>query len=108
MRKATETATTAAAARQEILAVVSHDLRNPLGAIQIASSLLDDGTIDGGHRGQIAAIRTAADRMQHMIDELLEAARAESRTLELHRRSAIQGELLAGTTCWNATRTASS
>ena len=95
MRIATETATKAATARQEILAVVSHDLRNPLGAIQIASTLLEMPD-DAGKR-QIAAIRTAADRMQHMIDELLEAARAESRTLELHRELCDARELLART-----------
>ena len=97
MRKATESATQAAAARQEVLAVVSHDLRNPLGAIQMASSLLADAEHDSRSTRQIAAIRTAADRMQHMIDELLEAARAESRTLELHRESCDTKELLART-----------
>jgi signal transduction histidine kinase len=97
MRKATEAATQAAAARQEVLAVVSHDLRNPLGAIQMASSLLADADHDDRSTRQIAAIRTAADRMQHMIDELLEAARAESRTLELHREICDTKELLART-----------
>src|SRR5262249_19938683 len=90
-------ATQAAAARREVLAVVSHDLRNPLGAIQMASALLEDEEHAERPKRQIAAIRSAADRMQHMIDELLEAARAESRTLELHREMCDAKEILART-----------
>ncbi len=61
-------------AREEILSVVSHDLRNPLGAILIgASSLLQ---VDGDRRvaGIAGRIHRQAERMARLIEDLVDFA----------------------------------
>jgi signal transduction histidine kinase len=76
----------AAAARQEILAVVSHDLRSPLGAILIGASLLERGIApDSKARRQLDAVSSAAHRMKHLIEEVLDNARLESGSFVLRR-----------------------
>jgi signal transduction histidine kinase len=75
---ATALATRAAAAREEILAVVSHDLRNPLQAIMMSTTLVHDTTREEVTRRYALTMTNAAQRMKHMIDELLEASQIEN------------------------------
>jgi signal transduction histidine kinase len=91
---ATETAKRAAAAREEVLQVVSHDLRNPLNAIVLGTQLLDDVVRDQAAVRHVAVVRKAADRMKHMIDELVDDARVESGTLRLEREPCDPGALV--------------
>lgn len=76
----------AVAARDEVLAVVSHDLGNPLSAIRVAARvmdrLLDNEQVDPA-RDQLAAIREAAGQMERLIRDLLEVRRIESGRLRL-------------------------
>jgi len=65
-------------AREEVLAIVSHDLRNPLNAITLATSLLQ--TTDGlppEDREQLDIIGISAQRMSHLIADLLDVTRLE-------------------------------
>ncbi|MGE0869754.1 MAG: ATP-binding protein [Kofleriaceae bacterium] len=80
-------------AREEILAVVSHDLRNPLSAIDLASQLLeravdreDPDQHDVRMRRQVATIRRAATRMTRMIGDLLDIARIDTGRLAIERQ----------------------
>lgn len=86
---ATATAKREAAARQEVLAVVSHDLRTPLSTIVMGSALLEEVLPDAprGPSRHVKAIRNAADRMANLIDELLDTARIDAGTIKLHRES---------------------
>jgi PAS domain S-box-containing protein len=73
-------------ARDEVLGVVAHDLRNPLTSIVIHSELLEIGT----RRGQpthddVAAIQRSAERMERMIRDLLDIACVEAGCLKVHR-----------------------
>jgi signal transduction histidine kinase len=62
---------TAGVAREEVLAVVSHDLRTPLNSISLASTLLEDETsVDG--KPHLRVIHNASDRMLHLVNQLLE------------------------------------
>ncbi|HWS71689.1 MAG TPA: histidine kinase dimerization/phospho-acceptor domain-containing protein, partial [Thermoanaerobaculia bacterium] len=65
-------------AREEVLAIVSHDLRNPLNAITLATSLLQmsDG-IPPDDREQLDIIGISAQRMSHLIADLLDVTRLE-------------------------------
>ena len=83
-QEATAAAERAAELRKQVLAVVSHDLRSPLGAIVMGTSLLADGMRGDRERRQLTAIRNASDRITSMIDLLLESARIDSGTLEIH------------------------
>jgi signal transduction histidine kinase len=95
VRAATEAANRAAAARQDVLAVVSHDLKNPLQAITLGASILE--VPDDRARRHVDVIRNAAARMQHMIDELLSASRVDSGEIELVREPCAVRDLLDAT-----------
>ena len=58
--------------RDELLAIVSHDLRNPLGAIDLAAQMLEQQHADPSSTKQLAIIRRAATRMDHLIRDLLD------------------------------------
>ena len=68
-------------ARQEALETVSHDLKNPLGAIAMNADLLarSDGTEDWRRRA-IESIRRSAHQTLRLIDDLLDAASIEAGT----------------------------
>src|SRR5215212_2437006 len=60
-------------AREEVLAIVSHDLRNPLSAITLGSSLLKmSGSLVDEDREQVDTIEVSARRMSRLIEDLLD------------------------------------
>jgi len=71
-------------ARDETLAVVSHDLRNPLNTIVTACELLDR-QLPPQRRGTRAhqSIRQATQQMNRLIQDLLDIARIEGGALAL-------------------------
>jgi signal transduction histidine kinase len=71
-------------ARDEVLSVVSHDLRNPVGRVRMAAELLleADQVTEAG-RGTVGVITRAADRMNRLIEDLLDVARIEQGRLSL-------------------------
>ncbi|HEX2779721.1 MAG TPA: ATP-binding protein, partial [Gemmatimonadaceae bacterium] len=84
-------------ARDEVLAIVSHDLRNPLHTILLgagaASELLPDGL--PAVRSSLEMVRRAAHRAERLIRDLLDITRIESGHLELDRAAVPVAELLA-------------
>jgi signal transduction histidine kinase len=65
-------------AREEVLAIVSHDLRNPLSAITLGSSLLLTSTnLSAEDREQIETMQVSAERMNRLIADLLDVTRLE-------------------------------
>jgi signal transduction histidine kinase len=77
-------ATTAAHARDEVLAVVSHDLRGPLHAIGLASEALREEVSEPGKR-YLGAIDRAIARAERLISDLLDASAVENGALALAR-----------------------
>ncbi|MEA2766640.1 MAG: hypothetical protein QOK07_3044 [Gemmatimonadaceae bacterium] len=79
-------------ARDDVLAVVAHDLRNPLNTVTMAISLMLETTpIERTQeRRQQEIVRRAADRMNRMIQDLLDVKRMESGhlTMDLKAESA--------------------
>jgi PAS domain S-box-containing protein len=73
--------------RDETISVVSHDLRNPVSAVKmLASALLRDdagNAIPGDATGQLTVIFKAAEQMDALIQDLLDASRAESGRLPI-------------------------
>jgi PAS domain S-box-containing protein len=72
-------------ARDEVLSVVSHDLGNPLAAIIMAAemALRSRPAPADAMRANLDAIRTSADQMERLIQDLLEIRRMEVGQLEL-------------------------
>lgn len=84
-----EVAQRAARARDQMAALVSHDLRNPLNAIlTYADLMLGFGGEDGNitvERRQIQAIERAGVQMQRLIEDLLDSARLDGGSFPLER-----------------------
>jgi len=64
-------------AREEVLAIVSHDLRNPLSAVTLGASLLQMSELSDEDREQIDTISVSARRMSRLIEDLLDVTRLE-------------------------------
>lgn len=72
--------------REDILAIVSHDLRNPLTTIELSTSDLLCSQVDPPMlRRRLEMIRHAAERMEHMINDLLDIATIDANALTLDR-----------------------
>jgi signal transduction histidine kinase len=91
--RAVERATEAARARDEILAVVSHDLRGPLHAISLATEALRD-EVKGPSARYLGAIERASTRAERLITDLLEATSIENGGLTLTRTAIDAGAML--------------
>jgi PAS domain S-box-containing protein len=76
--------------REDLVRAVSHDLRNPLTAIQgqaqLLQKMLDRAGQDGVFRQSVESIVTGCRRMNAMIQDLVDLARLESGQLRLERR----------------------
>lgn len=62
--------------REEVMAVVSHDLRNPLSAI-LSSAALAHALLDDGHtaaRRHLETIQRSSERMKRLVSDLLDMA----------------------------------
>jgi signal transduction histidine kinase len=81
-------------ARDEVLAVVAHDLRNPLGTIHMASSFLLEQFAGGPAQRQLEIVNRSAARMDQMIQDLLDVTRIESGRLALDLVDASPAPLL--------------
>jgi PAS domain S-box-containing protein len=74
-------------ARDEILGVVSHDLRNPLSAISMCASVLRDEDDNADRADLVAAIIQATDMMGRLIRDLLDVSTIESGHLRVDPRA---------------------
>jgi signal transduction histidine kinase len=82
--------------REELLDVVSHDLRAPLGALVGQAQVL--GKQAGGDTfvaARVEAILRCASRMDTMIEDLLDSARKESHQLRLQLKPVDVGAYLS-------------
>jgi PAS domain S-box-containing protein len=83
-------------ARDDVLAILAHDLRNPLHAIGLASSLISSPGAPPERLGaHAAAIARSARRMGRLVRDLLDSSRIESGRLPLERRPVGANALLA-------------
>lgn len=76
-------------AQRDFVANVSHDLKTPVTSIRGWSQALLDGTAVSPDAQQHAAsiIYSESERMERMVNELLDLARIESGQMTLHRES---------------------
>jgi PAS domain S-box-containing protein len=80
--------------KEEFVSMVSHDLRSPLTVILADAGDYATSCTDPGCAEARASVRQAARRMAVMLNELVDSARLESGTLELHREPIDLGALL--------------
>jgi PAS domain S-box-containing protein len=108
-RRAEELAVELARTKDEFLALVTHELRNPLAVITSTASLLEeelDGLLDADQRQYVQTILRGADRLAVMAGDLLDLARLESGHLAIHPGptdlAAIIGHAVAATAAQTA------
>jgi signal transduction histidine kinase len=89
-----ERATRATTAREDILAVVAHDLRNPLATVLMASSILKQSEIGDENLRMVERISRAGDRMEKLVKDLLDWAAIESGRLAVDRSNVTVGTLI--------------
>lgn len=92
-RLARSMAETAVHTRDEILSIVSHDLRSPLTTISLSAQVLQPHSADEAET--IETIRRSCGRMQRLIEDLLEVAMIERGNLSLNLTNVTPSELLA-------------
>ena len=83
LRDTLEKAEAASRAREDLLAIVSHDLRNPLAAVSVAEGVMRRGLerepTDGAMLGRgLETIRRSVKRMGRLVSDLLDAASIEA------------------------------
>ena len=94
-----EQAQRAVRARDEMLSVVAHDLRNPLGVIGMSAELISDGPdpLPPSIRPSIDRIRRSTEQMNKLIQDLLDAGKIEAGKLMLDAAPTRAAELLKET-----------
>jgi signal transduction histidine kinase len=92
-----EQAQKAVRARQDVLAIVSHDLQNPLGTILMTVGFLAEATSNEGvldRKRGIDLIQRSAQRMNRLIRDLLDTASIEAGQLAVDASRHAMGALI--------------
>ena len=83
--------------RGAFVSAVTHELRTPLTTFRVYTDLLgDERQKDSEKRsGYVQTLRRQAERLDHLIDNVLSYARLENRSLQARAEDTRLGELLA-------------
>jgi signal transduction histidine kinase len=94
-REARRMAELTSRAREEVLGVVAHDLRNPLNLVASTAQLLMEPSLPPERRKEIHAISMrAVQRMNRLVGDLLDVVRMETGHLSLEVKPAELNQLL--------------
>jgi signal transduction histidine kinase len=75
------------AARRQLVASVSHDLRTPIASLRLLVEAVDDGIVDESTRRRyLATMQTHIGALSAMIDDLFELSRIEAGDIEWSMR----------------------
>lgn len=61
--------------RDQLIAILGHDLRNPLGSIMVASSMLAESSLSGNEQEIVKIIQRSSARMNELIGNIMDFAR---------------------------------
>jgi len=84
--------------KDDLVATVAHEFRTPLTSLRMAIHLLAEQTVGSLSEQQldlVSAAREECDRLQGIVDDLLDLARIRSGRLELHPRE-LSTEVVLG------------
>jgi signal transduction histidine kinase len=86
------------AARRQLVAAASHDLRTPLASLRLLVESIDDGVATGETRDRyLAEIRTHVAVLSDLIDDLFELSRIEAGDISWTMHHVELGELIDDT-----------
>lgn len=80
--------------RDEVLGIVAHDLRNPLSRISMSAELLRSCPVAEFGPRPVEIIASEAERMNRLIDDMLDVAKLDAGTLEVCPVPVAAGALL--------------
>ena len=83
--------------KNDLVATVAHEFRTPLTSLRMALHLVTEeavGPLTPKQGDLLFAAREDCERLQIIVDELLNLSRIESGTIELHRRRTDPGALV--------------
>ena len=87
LQKAKSAAEASSKAKDHFMAVLSHELRNPLCPVLATAAMLQqDAHLDTDTREQLEVIRRNVELEARLIDDLLDVTRIERGKIELHRQ----------------------
>ena len=84
----------AAEAREEVLKIVSHDLRNPLSTIGMAAEMILETADTAAQARGVGIIRRSSERMNRMVQDLLDVAKLETGRLAIEVEDTAVGVLI--------------
>ena len=87
-------ACTAVRARDEMVAFISHDLRNPLESIAAATAMLQFQTQTTENAENIESIASASNAMQRLVQDLLDVSTIEAGRLSISREQVDLHDLI--------------
>jgi signal transduction histidine kinase len=73
----------AAKDKADLLAMLSHDIRNPLNAIMGVVQLLDRGELTDAQRRKVRVLASSSENMLNLLNRVLELSKAESSSFAL-------------------------
>ena len=69
--------------KADLLAMLSHDIRNPLNALMGVVQLLDRGDLTDVQRRFVGLLKSSSENMLHLLNHVLELSKAESSSFAL-------------------------
>jgi two-component system, sensor histidine kinase len=99
LERARDAEAQAARHKDEFLAMLAHELRNPLAPVRNALHILMQGDDDPARRAQLQAMMSRQiDHMVRLVDDLVEASRLSRGTVELQREHLDLRDILRNAT----------
>ncbi|MGE6345730.1 HAMP domain-containing sensor histidine kinase [Bacillus mycoides] len=80
--------------RKDFIAGVSHELKTPLSVMQISASMLQDGIAPEMNKYYWEALEKEIEKMNVLIDEMLNLAKYESGTYQIQMEQVNIGDLI--------------
>ncbi len=81
--------------KDEFLAMLAHELRNPLAPIRNASEVLSRAEAADAHHAAIAIVQRQVANLTRLVDDLLDISRITQGRIELRRRPVQLAEVIA-------------
>lgn len=90
--------------KNQVLGMVAHDLRNPIGAVESIAMMMELDDVDADTQDNLNMIKTSCAKARSIIDDLLEAAKNENNTAIITERTELNQLLKDAVNGWKSER----